>query len=880
MNWIQQFLWRRRMDRDLSEEIRQHLDEKVEDLVESGVAREEALRRARREFGNVTLIEEQGRDVWRWSWIEDFLLDVRFAFRQLRKSPAFATAGALTLALGIGANTAVFSVVNAVVLRPLPFAEPDRLVSVSPRGNSGPAGQYQVSYPNFLDFRHQNRVFDHLVSYRSTTFSLTGLGEPVELRGQIVSWDFLPLLGVQPILGRGFQPPDEDPGARTAIVSYTFWKTTLAGDPRAAGATISLNREPYLVVGVAPEGFNFPPGGEQVQIWTSLALDARSATVQPVTRQRGARMLSVLGRLRDGISIEQAQSQMDAVAASLVEQYPNQNRRYPGIYLQPGLEALVAPAREPLLFLFGAVGLLLLLACANMANLLLSRTAEREREFALRAAIGAARSRIIRQVIAESLTLSLLGSVGGVVLAAFLIHVAVPLAGTSIPRIDQAGVDRRVLLFALVLAAATCVLFSIAPAARLLRDQFQDPLKETGRAYIHGADRVRSALIVFQIALGLMLVSGAGLLTASYIHLAQRDPGFQPDRLLTFNLSLPEANYPQPRQLAFYGHLLEQLGSVPGATSAALAMPLPLTGSSMTVAFNIEQRPSPPHERPASNMAIVSPGFFQTAGIPLIQGRDFGEKDDADGPPVVIVNRAFAERFFPGESAVGKRIEPGATSDARGTRMREIVGVVGNARQSPLGSQADAIYYFPYQQLPWCCPSVVVRGAGSPEALESAARAVVSSMDKQLPLSAVRTGNRIFSLGIMAPRFLMLLLGSFAAIGLILAAVGLYGVFNYAVVKQTREIGVRIALGASRSRVLVMVLRRAMSLVATGIALGTAGSFAGSWLIRAMLHGVDPRNPVLLAAAISVTVATTLLATYLPARRAASVDPTLALRAE
>ena len=880
MKWIPQILARRRMDRELSEEIRQHLDEKVQDLVESGVAVEEAQRRARRDFGNVALIEEQSRDVWRWRWIEDFLLDVRFAFRQVRKAPAFAAAGALTLALGIGANTAMFSVVNAVVLRPLPFADPDRLVAMSPRGSSGPAGPYSVSYPNFFDFRRENTVFDHLVSYRSTTFSLTGAGVPVEVRGQIVSWDFLPLLGVQPLLGRGFQPQDEDAGARTVVLSHPFWRTVLDGDPAAVGRTVSLNREPYLVVGVAPEGFNFPPGTEQVQIWTPLAVDARSATAQPVTRQRGARMLSVLGRLRDGISIEQAQSHMDGVAASLSELYPNHNRRYPGVSLQPGLDALVSTARDPMLFLFGAVGLLLLLACANMANLLLSRTAEREREFAVRSAIGAARFRIVRQVVAESLTLSLLGGLAGVALAAVLIRVVVPLAGTSVPRIEQAAIDRRVLLFAVLLATATCLLFGMAPAARLLRNRFQDPLKGAGRAYVHGADRLQSALIVFQIALGLMLVTGAGLLTASYVHLAQRDPGFRAEALLTFDLSLPDLTYPEPRRLAFYEGLLEQLGAAPGATSAALAMPLPLTGNSMTVAFNIEQRPALPHERPSSNMAIVSPGFFRTAGIPVVQGRAFSERDDAESPPVVIVNRAFAEKFFPGESALGKRIEPGATSGARGPRMREIVGLVGNARQSPLGSQAEAIYYVPYRQMPWCCPSIVVRAAASPGALEPAARAVVSALDKQLPLSAVRTGDQLLSLGIMAPRFLMVLLASFAVVGLLLAAVGLYGVFNYAVVKDAREIGVRMALGASRSRVLGMVLSKAMVLVATGLALGTAGSFASSRLLRAVLRGVEPRDPMLLAAAIAVTVAAAFLASYLPARRAASVDPTLVLRAE
>jgi predicted permease len=880
VNWIRQLLARRRMDRDLSEEIRQHLDEKVEELTDAGMPHDEALRRARREFGNMTFVEEQARDVWRWPWIEDLLHDVGFAVRQLRKSPAFALAGAATLALGVGANTAVFSVLNAVVLQPLPFAQPDRLVSVAPRDSHGPAGPYNVSYPNFFDIRRDNQVFEHLVSFRSTTLSLTGRGDPVEVRGEIVSWDFLPLLGVQPIVGRGFEPGDEDAGARTAILSYPFWTTRFGGDASIVGRTISLDRESYLVVGVAPEGFNFPPEDEQVAIWTPLALDARSATIQPITRQRGSRLLSVVGRLRDGLSIDQAQRQIDVVAASLVERHPNENKRYPGIHVQSALETLVAPARKPLQFLFGAVALLLLLACANIANLLLSRTLEREREFALRAAIGAGRSRIVRQVIAESLTLSLLGGAAGVLVAEGLLRVSLPMAGLSIPRIDQAGIDRRVLVFALGLAVVTSVVFSMAPVARLFRDRFQHPLQEAGRSSIHGSDRLRHALIVVQIALGLMLVSGATLLIASYSHLATRDAGFQPERLLTFNLALPDANYPRPRQLAFYPRLLEQLRTVPGATSSALAMPLPLTGGMMRITFDLEDHPLPAHERPAANVAIVSAGFFRTIGTPLIHGRDFTEQDDGDSPPVVMVNRAFAEKFFPGQSAIGKRIKPGATSDARGERMREIVGIVGNARQSPVGAEAEAIYYLPYQQLPWCCPSVIVRAASSPESLESAARAVVSSMDDQLPLGDVRTGTRLLSLGITAQRFLMLLVGSFAAIGLLLAAVGLYGVFNYSVVQRRREIGIRMALGANRSQVLTMVLRQAMLLVATGLALGTVGSLAGQRVIRTILYGIEPGNPVLLAVAISVTVAAAVLATYLPARRAASVDPTLALRAD
>jgi len=880
MTWIQRLFSRRRIESDLSEEIRGHLDERIEELVSRGVAPADAVRQARREFGNVTLIEEQARDVWKWRWIEDLSADVRFALRQLRKSPAFAAAGALTVALGIGANTAVFSVVNAVVLRPLPFPAPDTLLSVWPRGDAGPAGPYDISYPNLFDFRNENTVFDHLVSYRATPISLTGSGEPVQLRGEIVSWDLFPLLKVQPTLGRGFRPEDEDPGARIVIISHSLWKTRLGGDVGIIGRTINLDREPYLVVGVAPAGFNFPVGGEQVQVWTTLAIDARSDTVQPVTQQRGARMLSVMGRLREGVSIQQAQTQMDRIASSLAQRYPDENRRYPGVFLQSALGDVSGLARGPLLFLLGAVGLVLLLACANLANLLLSRTAEREREFALRLAIGAARSRIVRQVMTEGLTLALIGGIAGVAMAGLLVELAVPLVGTTIPRIEQTRLDGRVLVFALAVTLVTSVLFSVAPASRLLYDRLNDPLKESAYGNVHGASRVGSALVVVQVALGLMLLSGASLLMAGFVHVTRRDPGFRPEKLLTFNIGVPGAQYPRTRQLEFYSQLLERLGTLPGARSAALAMPLPLTGSSMTVGFDIADRPAPRSARPSSNIAIVSPGFFQTAGIPLLQGRGFTDQDDSAGPPVLAVNRAFADKFFPGENAVGKRIRSGALSDARGPQMREIVGIVGNARQSPLGSQPDPIYYFPYRQLPWCCPSVIVRTGESPASLESSVRSVVSSIDRQLPLFDVRTGDQILSLGVTPVTFLTVLMVSFAAIGLLLTSIGLYGVLSYAVVKRTREIGIRIALGASRPAVLSMVLRRAAILVGAGLIIGLAGSIAARRIIGGMLFGVDGGNPLLLLCAVSVMVAAAWLATYLPAHRAASIDPMLALRTE
>ncbi|MPY89361.1 MAG: FtsX-like permease family protein [Luteitalea sp.] len=874
MNWIKQLLSRRQLDRDLREEIQEHLDESIEELVAGGMSRDDATRAARRAFGNITRTRDRSRDVWRWRAVEDFFVDVHFALRQLRKSPTFALASVLTLALGIGANTAIFSVVNAVILRPLPYPDPDRLVSVQSRDTRGTPHPAALSYPTFFDFRRDNDVFEHIASFRDTQLSLTGSGRPVRLRGAIVSWDLFAVLKTAPALGRGFLPHEEEAGARVVVLSHGLWSTRYGGDPDIVGRAITLNREAYTVVGVAPAGFNFPALSDTVDLWTTLALDATSAT------QRGSRMLNAIARLRPGVTVEQAQTHMDAVAAALVERYPDQNKSIASTYVRPMLDRLVGDTREPFLVLLGAVGLILLIACANIASLLLARMTERAREFALRAAIGAGQGRLVRQLVTESLTLSLIACTAGVLTAIGLLRWALPLAGDSVPRILQSNVDGRVLIFSIALAVLTGILVSVAPALRLARVDVVDPLKAGARTSTDTSGGLRSTLVVAQIALCLVLLCGATLLVASFLNLVGRDLGFQPERLLTFSLNLPGAEYPAARQHDFYDRLLERLQSLPDVTAAAVARPLPLTGSQMTISFNIEQRPTPPWERPSSNMAIVSPGYFKAIGTPLLEGRALTEQDDAARPPVLVVNRAFADKFFPGDEIVGKRIEPGASLNEGGTTMREIVGIVDSVRQSPLSSEEEPIYYFAYRQLPWCCPSVVVRTSASPLAIESSLRAVVESMDAQLPIYDVRTAEDLLSTGIAGPRFLTTLFASFAALALLLTAVGLYGVIAYSVARRTREMGVRIALGASRATVLAMVLKKAMFLVVMGIGVGLVGTLAGAQLVAKMLYGVAPHEPRLLVLACSVVTITAAVAAYLPARRAATIDPMQALRSE
>ena len=880
MNWLKNLLSRRQLDRDLSDEIREHIEERTDALIAEGQSRDDAIMAARREFGNVTLLQERAREVWRWTLVESFFADLRYALRQLRKSPAFTAAAVLTLALGIGANTAVFSVVNAVILRPLPYPEPQRLVSVEsldPRGGPHPS---DLSYPNFFDFRSYNQVFEHIVCYRHSDFALSGAGMPAHLSGEVVSADLFSVLKIQPALGRGFLPEEEKHGRRVVVLSHRLWKEQFSGDRDIIGRSITLDSQPYTVVGVMPPGFAFPVGNTKVRLWTTLARDAAADTATPMTEQRGARLINVIARLKPAVSVETAHAQMDSIAAALAKQYPDDDKNFAGTYVRLELERLTGDTRRPLLILLGAVGLVLLIACANIANLLLARTAEREREFAIRAAIGASRGTMVRQLLTESLVLAAIGCSAGVLVAIACVNLLLPLAGDSIPRLAQTAVDGNVLAFSVALALLTSLLFSIAPALRLARTELAGPLKEGSRGSVQGADGLRNGLVVAQITLGLVLLSGAALLIASFLHLLHRDLGFEPEHVLTFSISVPDSRYPEAKQAQFNHRLLEELRSLPGVTSVAEGVPLPLTGSQMTISFDIEERPAAVSNRPHSDIAIITPDYFHTLGIPLVEGRQFSERDDAKAPSVVIVNRAFADKFFPGENAVGKRMQPGASSRDGEAPMRQIVGVVGNALQTPLKPEADPIYYVPYKQLIWFVPPIVIKTSVPPAAMESSVRSAVASIDKEVPIYDVQPMEDLLAISIARPRFQMLLLASFAGIALLLTVVGLYGVLAYSVSKRTREIGVRVALGASRMMVQRMVLGQALLLVAAGVVLGLAGAFAASHVLTNMLYGVSPRNPLLLAIACCAITVTAGLAAFLPARRAASIDPMQALRNE
>jgi putative ABC transport system permease protein len=809
--------------------------------------------------------------------------DIRYGVRMLAKDPGFTVAAVLTLALGIGANSAVFSVVNSVLLRPLPYAQPDRLMAVESMWTRGGLYPNSLSYPDFFDFRAQNHVFEHLVTSRDTSLALTGVGMPMQLDGEMVTWDLFSALGIQPQLGRAFLQSEEAAGAHVVVLSHTLWQTQFGGDRGIVGRMITLDRKPYTVVGVAPTGFAFPVNAPNIQFWTTIAADREALPGdQPITEQRGALVLvRALGRLKHGVSIEQARADLNVIAGALAKKYPDSNSNHTQASVRPELETMVGESRTPLLILLGAVGLVLLIACANIANLLLARTASREQEIAVRAAMGAIRGRVVRQLLTESLLLSILGGAAGTLLAEYVLGVVLPLGGRSIPRLAQASVDSQVLGFSLLLTFLTSVFFGLAPALHASKVDFASSLKEGSRGSTSKHDRIRGALVIAQVTLGLVLLTGAGLLMASFLRLERSDLGFKPDHLLTFWFNLPEPQYNATQEVAFYDQLLERMRALPGVESAAGAWPMPLFGDNAMIGFNIEERPAAPADWPSARMALITPDYFLTAGIPLLKGRMFTEYDDLKAPRVLIVNKAFAEKYFPHENVIGKRITPGATGPGESKDSpHEIVGMVGNTKLFAADAEPQPIYYFPYKQLAWQPPVVMLRTAVPPRTLESVVGKEMGTLDPMVPVFQIRTMEELLSTQVTEPRFHTVLLGCFAGVALLLTLVGLYGVMAYSVTRRTREIGVRIALGASRSTVLLMVLNQALVLLAVGLALGLAASLAADRLLKSMLFGVSAVNPAVLGLSGLLVASTGLLAAYLPARRATKVDPLVALRYE
>lgn len=808
------------------------------------------------------------------------LHDLRYAIRQLRRSPGFTAVVVATLALGIGVNTSVFSVIDAVMLRPLPYYQPERLVSAQ-SASSHESGVGEISYPDFFDWRSQNHTLSHLVSYHNVTYTMTGLDRPIHLEGQAVSWDLVPALGVTPELGRGFLAEEEKVGTQVLLISHALWTSQFASDKSILGRQLKFNGHLFTVVGVMPPSFRFPIDQHQTDFWTTLAVDNDPSDPEPSTAQRGAHFLSAIGRMKPGVTLAQVDQDVKAIAAQLAKQYPNTNTRHDTARAESALGALIGDTRPALILVFGAVVLVLLIACGNVANLMLARMRERQREIAMRSALGAGRRRIVRQLLVESLALSALGGLAGTGLAFFCTPVVLRLIGDSVPRAADAGVDLRVLGFSLLLSFAAGLIFGIIPALVSSRSDILSTMKEGGRGEVAGRDWLRSSLIVAQVALGLVLTAGAGLLITSFANLRHTNEGFNPDHLLTLNFETPDVRYKTTRS-QFYREYFDKVRAISGVESAGGVIILPMTNDGARITFEDLEHPKPAGQHDAADFTPVSPQYFSTMQIPLIEGRDFTERDDAQGPPVIIINQAFAQKFLPREHVLGKKIKPSAgNGDKAGPPWREIVGVVGDIRLSATQREMKPAMYVPAAQLDtWCCLYTIVRSRVDPISVAQSIRQIVSSMDKEIPVTDVRMMPDLLSLQLSQPRFTVVLLGTFAGLAITLTIVGLYGVMTYSVTRRTREIGVRMALGAQRAMVLGMVLKDAAVLLAAGIVAGIVAVLASASILQSMLYGTGSRDPLVLTIVCLGVALAGLVAAYIPAFRAAQVEPMVALRYE
>jgi putative ABC transport system permease protein len=814
--------------------------------------------------------------------------NLRLAFRALTKQPLFTLIVIITFALGIGANTAVFSVVNAVLLRPLAFHQPQNLVALELYdlregfdGNSGTA----VSYPDFEDWRVQNRVFERVAVYRNESLTLTGGKQATHLQAEAVSSELFDLLGVSPLLGRNFTAKEDEPGNRVAILSYILWRTHFAADPAIIGKSITLDGKSYQIVGVMPAGFAFPltQNNVETEIWTTVAmLRETSDGSQPMTAQRGNNFLGAVARLKQGVSVVQAQANMDTISARLRQQYPETDT-YSSVHVRALRDAIVGQTHAALMMLSAMAACVGLVACVNVANLLLARSVSRQREMCIRAALGAGRSHIVRQLLAESLSLGCVGGLAGLVLAIWGLDSLKQFLPSNIPRIDTIAPDAALLVFTALASISVGMLAGLLPAWRASDPNLVSSLNESARGSSEGAHgrRVRSTLVVVEIVLALVLLSSAGLLVKSFLRLQNVSPGFDRSHVMTAKIALPDATYGKPAQAAtFYDKLLKRIASLPGIESASAAWWIPLSGSEVTFNTDIQEHPLPKAEQPLPQVNVVGLDFFKTLRVPLLRGRDFTDRDNIGAAPVVIVTESFAKKFFSGEDPIGKRVTPGGSVNPGDPPVREIVGVVGDLHLTSLRTAAPPQIYIPHQQFAVGTMSLLVRSRMDSGSLTNSLRSAIAEVDKDVPLYRPRLLSDYVSSSIAQPRFNAVLVGLFAGLALLLAAAGIFGVMSYAVTQRTHEIGIRLALGAQRSQVLRLIFGEGMRLVLLGAAIGIALVFAVARLLNNLLYGIGPTDPVTI---ISVTILLGLvafLACWWPAHRASSVDPVIALRNE
>jgi predicted permease len=871
--------WRKRMLEDLDADIREHIERETQYHIDRGMSPEEARYAAMRKFGNVTRVTQEVREVWSFLWLEQLLWDTRFGLRTLRESPGFTAVAILTLALGIGASTSIFSVVNAVLLAHLPYKDPNRLTMIWGTNVKQGIDITPVSPGDFFEWKQRNSVFEDIAASYDDQVTLTGRGDPQQLIGYRFSANYFSILGVPAQLGRTFTIEEDRPGGpKVAVLSDKLWRSTFGSDEGIVGEAIILDGEPYTVVGVMPPGFDFPP---DVQLWMPAALPASASSDFRHTFVR------VMGRLKEGVSIAQAQSQMTALAQQITAEHVSTDAGN-GVNIVPLRRELAGDIQTPLYVLLGAVGFVLLISCANVASLLLARASTRHKEIAACAALGASQGRLLRQFLTESLLLCVAGGALGVALAELCTKFLVSIfpnniANVNIPRVQDIPISLPVLCFALAATLFTGLLFGVVPAMQSARTDAAEALKESGRGATAGfrSARVRRALVVAEIALSLVLLTGAGLLIESFERVAHGSLGFQPDHVLGVEVFMAANRYPdnQPdKRLAFVRDVLQEIKSLPGVQSAGAVSTLPLTGFWGETSFLVEGQALPkPGETPTADNRFITPGYFSTMRISLLRGRDFTDEDRDGGLHVIIVDESLARRYLGETSPIGKRLNLGTPEKPD---WWQVIGEVGNVKAFGL-EQADLpTVYRPYAQVPIVVVAFTLRTTGDPSAMVKSAERVVWSVDKDQPIFDALPMSKLAAQSVALRRVSTLLLAGFATLALLLAAVGIYGVIAYSVAQRTHEIGTRMALGAEPKDVLRLVLGQGARLTAFGIVAGVLASLLLTRFMASILFGVSARDPLTFAGVTILLCIIALLACYIPARRAMRIDPMAALRYE
>jgi predicted permease len=876
MSGLRSLFQKGRMEEELDQELQFHLEMETRENLKRGLPAEEAYYAARRSFGGVEQVKEACRDARGIGFIETLGQDARFALRTLAKRPGFAAVVVATLGLGIGANTAIFSVINGVLLRPLPYEGGDQLVVIRQQAPLADIDSMPFSVKEIFDYRRQNQTLDAVVEYHTMPFILLGRGEPERVQTGVVSAEFFDVLKIQPWLGRTFLPGEDEPGAEPVLLlSYEYWQASHGGDPKVVGKSFEMNDRLHTVVGVLPPLPQFPNENDVYMATSSCPFRSSEA----MRTNRNARMMSVFGKLKPQVSLAQAQTDLSTIASRLREEYRESypdNQGY-AVASTPLREELTEEARPTLLVLWATVGLVLMIACANVANLTLSRLLHRERELAVRAALGAGRGRLLRQLLTESTLLAMMGGALGLLFAAGTLDALTTFTSRFTPRAAEISIDNSVLLFTLLVSLATGVIFGAIPAFTAKPDVVSALNEGSGRATTGaGGHRVRNLLVVAQVAISLILLTGAGLMIRSFVKLQRVDGGFNAERVLTMLLDLNWSKYDDAEKLRnFHGSLLPRVQALPGVVSAAITRTFPLNEiGPLNRSLQIEGSPIEEGQLlPAVDMHTASPDYFQTVGIPLIKGRTFTETDHQDAPPVAIINQSLARHYWKKEEPIGRRI-----SVDGGEPWMTIVGVLGDVKQYGLDSDVEDVIYLPLAQRPFRVTSLVVRTAAEPWSMGRQLTQAVYEVDPEQPVARVRTLEEVRSNSIAAPRLTTVLLGLFAGLALIITAAGISGVLALSVSQRTHEIGIRMAFGATRRDMLKMVLKQGVSLVLIGLALGVGGACVLAHLISGLLFGIEPTDPVTFVAVSLVLVAVAIVASLVPARRATSIDPMTALR--